>query len=63
MHHEKILILGATGRTGYLILQLALKAGFQVNVLVRKPKTFKINHSNLAVFQGTPTNKDSMKPQ
>ena len=61
MHHEKILILGATGRTGHLFLQLALKAGFQVNVLVRNTEIFKINHSNLAVFQGTPTNKDSLK--
>ena len=34
----KILILGATGRTGKLILEETLNQGYEVNCLVREPK-------------------------
>ena len=34
----KILILGATGRTGRLIVEEALKQGYDLNVLVRDKK-------------------------
>ena len=50
----KILILGATGRTGKLILEEALNQGYEVNCLVREPKKIKKNHNNLKIFKGSP---------
>lgn len=50
----KILILGATGRTGKLILSEALKQGFEINCLVRKPDKIKVNHSDLKIYKGSP---------
>tara|TARA_R110002073_G_scaffold336006_1_gene529836 strand:+ start:62 stop:715 length:654 start_codon:yes stop_codon:yes gene_type:complete len=50
----KILILGATGRTGKLILEEALNQGYEVNCLVREPKKIKENHKNLKILKGSP---------
>lgn len=50
----KILILGATGRTGKLILEEALNQGYEVNCLVREPKKIKKNHNHLKIFKGSP---------
>lgn len=47
----RILVLGATGRTGKLLLQQALEKGYDVNVLVRD-KSKLLSHPNLTVFQG-----------
>lgn len=51
----KLLILGATGRTGHWVLQLALERGFEVHVLVRFPEKIQA-HENLKVFQGDASN-------
>lgn len=52
----KILLLGATGRTGSLVLKKALAAGHQVNCLARN--STRINPQNrLQVFEGNPADK------
>lgn len=50
----KLLILGATGRTGKLILQEALNRGYNVNCLVRKPEKIKIKSKLLNIYKGSP---------
>ncbi len=50
----KILILGATGRTGKLILEESLTQGYEVHCLVRDPKKVKDNHDHLKIFKGSP---------
>ena len=50
----KILILGATGRTGKWILAEALEQGYKVNCLVRKPEEINQNHSALKIYKGSP---------
>jgi uncharacterized protein YbjT (DUF2867 family) len=58
--YGKILILGATGRTGKLLLQQALDCGYQVNALVREKNIFLPRHPNLKIFEGTPTDKTAL---
>ncbi|MBO0593987.1 NAD(P)H-binding protein [Cellulophaga sp. E16_2] len=50
----KILILGATGRTGKLVLAEALRQGYEINCLVREPKKITENHIMLNIFKGSP---------
>lgn len=51
----QILILGATGRTGKQLLDLALLKGYAVNVLVRDKNKLKSTSAQLNVFEGIPT--------
>jgi putative NADH-flavin reductase len=53
----KILLLGATGRTGRYLLQESLDRGHIVHVLVRDKSKLKITHTNLTVYEGTPLDK------
>ncbi len=53
----KILILGATGRTGKHVLEEALKKGHDVHVLVRNADKLPVTQ-NLQVFTGTPIDID-----
>jgi putative NADH-flavin reductase len=55
----KILLFGATGRTGKLILQKALKDGHEVTVIVRDPS--KLDGLNANTIQGTPYYKETVK--
>ena len=48
----KILLLGATGRVGRLVLQQALKQGHQVTALVRNPAKVKVLHPSLTLVEG-----------
>ena len=48
----KILILGATGSTGQLLVKQSLEKGHQVTVLVRTPAKLNIIHDNLKVIKG-----------
>lgn len=50
----KLLVLGATGRTGKLILQEALNRGYKVNCLVRKPEKIKVKNKLLSIYKGSP---------
>lgn len=53
----KILLLGATGRTGRLIVEEALKQGYELNVLVRDKNKIFFNSKSIKVYQGTPTRR------
>ncbi len=48
----KILVLGATGSVGNLIVSQGLELGLVIRVLVRDPEKFKVQHHNLEVLSG-----------
>ncbi len=47
-----IAVFGATGRTGRVVTDLALKQGYQVRALVRTPSKSTISDPNLTVIPG-----------
>ena len=49
----KILVFGASGLTGGIVVDLALKRGDQVLVLTRDASKFSHRHPNLQVLQGS----------
>ena len=51
----RILLLGATGRTGKLVLEKALSKGYQVNCLARNSERIE-KHEKLTVFDGNVNN-------
>ncbi|MEP7377059.1 MAG: NAD(P)H-binding protein [Chitinophagaceae bacterium] len=53
----KILLLGATGRTGRHLLLQSLERGHIVHALVRDKSKIKIAHENLTVSEGSPLDK------
>lgn len=53
---KRILILGATGRTGKLALEYALEQGYAVTVLVRNPDKISLRSDKLTIIKGQPTN-------
>ena len=53
----RILILGATGRTGRRLLSQALERGYQVQVLVRDRHKIRITHPELQVMEGHPADR------
>ena len=50
-----LVILGATGRTGELVVEQALAAGHAVTALVRSPEKVTIRNSSLRVIAGKAT--------
>lgn len=56
----KILILGATGRTGKHIVQSALEKGHRVTCLVRSPEKLK-EASGLTILKGNPINPQDLE--
>ena len=52
-----ILILGATGRTGRILLNEALKRGHRVSIVVGHKGSLKTDPSLVDVHEGTPLNK------
>ena len=52
----KILLLGANGAVGQLVLDDLLKANHDVKALVRNASTMQRTHRRLTVVQGDPTN-------
>lgn len=52
----RILILGATGRTGRLLVDEALRRGHEVNVLISHASKLSTNPKLVTVFEGTPLN-------
>lgn len=51
---KRVLVLGATGRTGRHVVDQALAAGWSVNALARRPEALSLSDPNLTVFKGTP---------
>lgn len=58
---HKILLLGATGRTGRLVIEEALAQGHQVVALVRRPEALALQTSGLAVIGGNPSSADDVR--
>jgi len=48
---KKIVVFGASGQTGSLIVQQALEAGHQVTATMRRPQTWTLQHPQLTVLQ------------
>ena len=55
-----LLVLGATGRTGRLVVEHALAAGHTVIALVRSPEKLTNGSSNLRVVRGSATDKSDL---
>jgi putative NADH-flavin reductase len=49
---KKIIVFGATGGTGKLVVSQALQAGHKVTIVVRNPNVFDIQHQNLDIIKG-----------
>ncbi|WP_224240697.1 NAD(P)-dependent oxidoreductase [Hyalangium gracile] len=49
---KQVLVIGATGRTGLLIVEQALARGFAVTVLARRPEVLGELQSRVSVVQG-----------
>ena len=58
---KKILLFGATGQTGRLIVKYALAKGHAVTALVRNPGKLTVQHDHLTVIQGLPTSFDDVR--
>ncbi len=56
----KILIIGATGRTGRLVVEETLKQGYDLNVLVRDKNKIPFNSKSIKVYQGTPARRTDL---
>lgn len=48
----QIIVFGATGGTGKLVVQQALQEGHQVTVIVRDPDSFSIRNNRLEIIKG-----------
>src|SRR5664279_3711905 len=48
----RVLVIGATGGTGWQLIQQALTQGHQVTAFVRNPAKLQIEHANLRVVTG-----------
>lgn len=57
----RILLLGATGRTGRLALEYALSQGIEVAALVRNAAAITVQSDKLAVIEGSPMNADDVR--
>jgi putative NADH-flavin reductase len=58
---KRILLLGATGRTGSLALEYALAQGLAVTALVRRPEAVGVQSDRLTLIEGTPLSPDDVK--
>lgn len=57
----KILVFGATGRTGRHIVRQALRQGYIVGAFARNPKNLDMQHENLRIIKGDVFNPDSVE--
>jgi len=48
----KVTVFGSTGRTGKLVVEEALKAGFSVAAFARDPEKLGLDHTQLTMCQG-----------
>ena len=58
---KRILLLGATGRTGRLALEYALAQGLAVTALVRRPEAIGVQSDKLTLIEGSPLNADDVR--
>ena len=57
---KSILVLGATGRTGRHLVQIALERNHQVRVLVRDPNKLSPEHAGLVIHRGSMTTYEDL---
>ena len=57
----KLLVFGATGLTGGLVVDMALKQGHKVAVLTRDASRFSHRNQNLEVIEGSATSKSDIE--
>jgi uncharacterized protein YbjT (DUF2867 family) len=55
-----VVIFGATGSTGRLVVESALSAGHVVTAFVRDPKRIHLTHRNLRIVKGDAMDPDSV---
>lgn len=48
----KIVVFGASGRMGIMVVERALEAGHNVTAFLRTPSKISLQHPNLTLFQG-----------
>lgn len=58
---KKLLIFGASGRTGLETVEYALKKGYWVTALVRDPGKLAIQSERLTVVKGSPVDIDDVR--
>ncbi|WP_183573737.1 NAD(P)-dependent oxidoreductase [Mucilaginibacter sp. X5P1] len=58
---KRILILGATGRTGKHAVSFALAQGYQVVALVRNPAKILVNSEGLTIITSVPTDINDVR--
>lgn len=56
----KLLLLGATGRTGKRMLKEALNQGYEINALVRDPGKIDSSLNGVRIFKGSPERIDDL---
>ena len=55
--NKTVLVFGANGNLGSLVVQQTLAAGYKIKAFVRSPHKFKLSeHPNVEVFKGDATN-------
>jgi putative NADH-flavin reductase len=57
----KIIIFGATGGIGRLLVKQALDNGYNVRAYIRNPSKLKMKHQNLETIQGELHDFDRIK--
>ncbi|XP_048460085.1 uncharacterized protein At2g34460, chloroplastic-like [Rhincodon typus] len=57
----KLLVLGAMGRTGQLLVRQALDQGHRVKAIVRTPSKLTIQHDNLKVVKANIFSADNLR--
>lgn len=56
----KILLLGATGRTGKHILKELIEQNYSISCLVRNPKKLTVKDDKITIFKGSPSKIDDL---
>jgi putative NADH-flavin reductase len=59
--NKKITVIGATARSGRVIIRQALAAGYEVTGLARSPHKLSIQHPNLTLIKGDVRDVDSLR--
>ena len=58
---KRIAVIGATARSGRVIIAQALEAGYLVTGLARSPEKFGYEHENLTLVKGDVRDVESLK--
>lgn len=56
----KVILFGATGKTGELVVQQALEAGLEITAFVRNPQKMKTSHPLLHVIEGDALDRNAV---